>query len=313
MQHVLVNELDGVWQYLEVAAYCFVFSTLSWFGNVLFVNSTYFRKPGHGKFVFFLITVVLGGLFALLYDYSINILSGHTVLIRSVTADKRIVTIFLRGALFNWLNAFLVFHLKEMQDNEQNRIELEHLKQANLQANISSLKEQLSPHFLFNTFNTLVSLSSEQRVKDYVSELANVYRYLLRYQKNDVAALSQELAFTESYLYIIKARLENAIEINIDIDESLLVSKIPPLTLQLLIENAIKHNITAVSKPLKIRICSAANYLVVTNNYQPKNSVQTSSGIGLNNIAQRYLLLFNKEVVIENDHDLFTVKLPLII
>ena len=219
--------------------------------------------------------------------------------------------IVLRGVLTNGLNAFLVFNLNQMKIRERWLLELEHLKQAKLQANLSSLKEQLSPHFLFNTFSTLSSLTKEQPVKDYVEEMANVYRYLLGYDKHDLATLQQELTFIDSYLYIIKIRLEEAIKINIDINQEALSHTIPPLTLQLLIENAIKHNITSASKPLVINIYTEGIELIVSNKLQPKISVQPSSGIGLKNIAQRYQLLFNKEIKIETNQELFTVKLPI--
>ena len=141
--------------------------------------------------------------------------------------------------------------------------------------------------------------------------MANVYRYLLDYQKRDLADLEQELEFTKSYLYIIQTRLESALKVEIDLNLEKTQYVIPPLTLQLLIENAIKHNAATKSKPLIIDIRCQDGYLFVRNNLQPKSSVQPSSGIGLSNIEQRYRLLFLKEIKIEMDKDFFTVKLPL--
>jgi two-component system LytT family sensor kinase len=141
--------------------------------------------------------------------------------------------------------------------------------------------------------------------------MANVYRYLLDYQKRDLADLKQELEFTRSYLYIIQTRLETALQVSIDPELDHKQYVIPPLTLQLLIENAIKHNAATKQKPLIIDIGLHDGFLVVMNNLQPKTSVQPSSGIGLNNIDQRYKLLFSKEIKIEIDKKNFTVKLPL--
>lgn len=281
----------------------------------MLANNARLKKTRHYKWLFYLTSIILGALFAYLYDHLNYIIRGPGFVVNEIVqvdSHKRILLIVFRGALLNWLNAFLVFHLHQMKEKEQSQLELEHLKQAHLQANLSSLKEQLSPHFLFNTFNTLASLTHEQNVKDYVDEMANVYRYLLSHQKSDWVSLKDELAFCESYLYIIKTRLNKAIEVVVDVGDTALRAKIPPLTLQLLIENAIKHNITAAYKPLKIHICTADGQLMVVNNHQPKSSVEPSSGIGLNNISQRYQLLFNRDITIENKDDQFKVALPLV-
>lgn len=192
-------------------------------------------------------------------------------------------------------------------------MEIIQLKQAQLAAKLSSLKEQLSPHFLFNTLNTLSTLTQEQSVKSYVLELANVYRYVLQYKDIDTATVQQELDFIESYMYIVKARLEEAIDISINVSKKARNKKIPPLTLQLLVENAIKHNIASASRQLSIKIESnGEDFLSISNNLQLKKSVSYSNGIGLDNVMQRYRLLFHREISIEQDASSFTVKLPLV-
>lgn len=302
-------------QYLTLSYYYFTFALLSWIGNHYLVDFIYTKKRSYNGTLFFIYTILAGCIFSLVFDTLNTLITGKMLFVYQIKLNedfKRMLLIGLRGTMTNGLNAFLVFHLNQMNIKERSLLELEHFKQAQLQANLSSLKEQLSPHFLFNTFNTLSSLTKEQNVKDYVEEMANVYRYLLDYHKNDLATLQQELTFTESYLYIIKIRMETAIEINIDISQQLLLYSIPPLSIQLLIENAMKHNITAASKPLIINIYTKDQELVVSNNLQPKMSVQPSSGIGLNNIAQRYQLLFAQDIKIETNKELFTVTLPLI-
>lgn len=220
--------------------------------------------------------------------------------------------IIFRILLLNCLFYFIVHHFQVLDQEQKNNIEIAELKQAQLEAKLSSLKEQLSPHLLFNTLNTLSTLTMEKNVKDYVSELAQVYRYVLLYEKRDSVTLKEELKFIESYLYLVKIRLEDAIQIKIQVSEDLLNTLIPPLTLQLLIENAVKHNITSLSKPLNIHILSDSNHLIVSNNFQPKRSVQHSVGIGLDNVMQRYRLLFNRDIFIENSIVSFTIKLPII-
>ena len=206
---------------------------------------------------------------------------------------------------------FIGINIHEQKEKEK---ELDQLKQAQTLAKLSSLKDQLSPHFLFNTLNTITSISQEQTVKDFVDEVANIYRYVLQFKEVDSVTLRQEMEFIQSYLYIIKSRLEGGIDFDINIEnENLLDSKMPPLTLQMLIENAVKHNSTSIDKPLSINIFTTEGpMLVVQNYYQPKLSVLPGNETGLKNIAERYRLLYKKEIVVENKNGFFTVKLPIV-
>ncbi len=208
----------------------------------------------------------------------------------------------------------MVFVLVTYREKKEKEKELEQLKQAQTQAKLSSLKDQLSPHFLFNTLNTITSISQEQTVKDFVDEVANIYRYVLQFKEVDSVTLRQEMEFIQSYLYIIKSRLEGGIDFDINIEnENLLDSKMPPLTLQMLIENAVKHNSTSIDKPLSIKLFTTEGpMLVVQNIYQPKLSVLPGNETGLKNIAERYRLLYKKEIVVENKNGFFTVKLPIV-
>lgn len=258
-------------------------------------------------------SIALAGLYTFIMDFLISIFDARPLLIPEVTGSKRVYVLLLRGLLIGGLMYFIAYYLYILEEKQKNSLEIEQLKRAQLAANLSSLKEQLSPHFLFNTLNTLSTLTKEETVKNYVSELANVYRYVLQYKEMDTATMQQELSFIQSYLYIIKTRLEESIEVNIQVDKSILSSKIPPLTLQLLIENAIKHNIASSSKQLRIELKNTADgFFTVGNNLQPKSAVQNNStGIGLDNVMQRYRLLFNKEIIIEKKEASFIVKLPI--
>lgn len=258
-------------------------------------------------------SIALAGPYTFIMDSLISIFDAQPLLIPEVTGSKRVYVLLLRGLLIGGLMYFIAYYLYILEEKQKNSLEIEQLKRAQLAANLSSLKEQLSPHFLFNTLNTLSTLTKEETVKNYVSELANVYRYVLQYKEMDTATMQQELSFIQSYLYIIKTRLEESIEVNIQVDKSILSSKIPPLTLQLLIENAIKHNIASSSKQLRIELKNTADgFFTVGNNLQPKSAVQNNStGIGLDNVMQRYRLLFNKEIIIEKKEASFIVKLPI--
>ncbi len=220
--------------------------------------------------------------------------------------------LIIKGLLTSSFFYFIVYYLHLLEEKRLHAIEIEKLKQAQLEANLSSLKEQLNPHFLFNTLNTLSSLTREKLVKDYISEFANVYRYMLVHNKLDKATVKQEITFIASYLYIIKVRMEDAINIQLHVEEGFFKYLLPPLSLQLLIENAIKHNVASRNKPLNINIYNEGDCLIVNNNFRPKKATQNSTGIGLNNLMQRYRLLFDKEMIIEKASDSFNVKLPLV-
>ncbi len=247
------------------------------------------------------------------YDYFFSIFTPKAIQFPEISGGKRPLILLLRGLLVSGLFFFINYYLHILAEKQRNQLELEQLKQAQLAANLSSLKEQLSPHFLFNTLNTLSTLTEEPAVKQFVSELANVYRYVLHYKELDAATIRQELTFLDSYLYILSTRLEKAMEVEIKVDKAVEGARIPPLALQLLIENALKHNIASLNKPLKVTIRNDQDgYLVVSNTFQPRSSVPTSNGIGLANLMQRYQLVFNKEIVIEPSEQTFTVKLPII-
>lgn len=293
--------------------YNFVFCFSCWIAHILIiqVKRNYFAKSN--KILFATITIIGIALLSFVYDALFSCFTNNVLQLPEITGGKRKYILLLRGVLISGLYYFITYYLDILAEKQKNSLEIERLKQAQLAANLSSLKEQLSPHFLFNTLNTLSSLTEEKKVKDYVAELANVYRYVLQYKDLDTATLKDELTFIESYLYIIKTRLEDSIEIKIDVNESLLFTKIPPLTLQLLIENAIKHNIASSFRRLVIQIHNDSNdLLVISNNLQPKSSVKDSTGIGLENVLQRYRLLFNKEISIEIAEKFFAVKLPII-
>ncbi|PZP48870.1 MAG: hypothetical protein DI598_09205 [Pseudopedobacter saltans] len=122
-----------------------------------------------------------------------------------------------------------------------------------------------------------------------------------------------ELKFVQSYLYIMKTRMGDNIRIDIHLDDKVKRIKIPPLTFQILLENAIKHNVASSEHPLYIKIFNERfDYIIIENNYNPKIQTQASTGIGLGNLAKRYNLLFNKEIEIQSNSDLFTVKLPIV-
>ncbi len=192
--------------------------------------------------------------------------------------------------------------------------EQEQLKRENVESQLEILKNQVKPHFLFNSLNTLASLIPEDAslAVDYVHNLSKVYRYVLEIKDKKLIPVAEELSCVKAYLFMLQIRFGN--NLNYEIEESGLVDKhhIVPLSLQLLVENAVKHNIISSKKPLTIIIAPKGNKLTVTNNLQPKIQVAKSTGTGLANIKSRYQILTNLPVeIIKSDHQ-FSVELPII-
>ena len=181
-------------------------------------------------------------------------------------------------------------------------------------AKFESLKNQLDPHFLFNSLNVLTSLIGENplQAEKFTTKLSKVYRYVLEQKDKDLISLEEELKFAESYMQLLQMRFEEAIEYSIPKMVSDPELKIVPLSLQLLLENAVKHNVIKSENPLQIKIYEADGYLCIENTVNPKASLEKSTKVGLKNITQRYELVSSNKVVIEKDNRIFKVKLPLL-
>jgi two-component system, LytTR family, sensor kinase len=192
--------------------------------------------------------------------------------------------------------------------------EAERLKRESLSAQLNALKTQVNPHFLFNNLNTLSSLIPEnpKHAEKFVLQLSKVYRHILDVKDAKSILLKEELSVLEAYYFLLRTRFGSNLEVNINIPCEKLDKKIVPLSLQLLMENAIKHNIVSEAKPLRIDIYSENGNLVMENNLQIKNQISESTGIGLDNIRNRYKLLGDKQVKVAETEKNFTVSIPLI-
>ena len=185
-----------------------------------------------------------------------------------------------------------------------------------LQQEFDNLKQKVNPHFLFNCFNTLSSLISEdkQTADAFLDELSKVYRYLLRNNENDLSTVESEIKFIQSYCRLLKTRHGESLQFKTQVDALYYPYLLPSLSLQLLVENAVKHNGMSKEQPITIYIRSAdGGYLVVENNLEKKKNKPESTGIGLSTIREKYKLLKRDDLTIdEKKDDRFTVTLPLI-
>jgi two-component system, LytTR family, sensor kinase len=209
------------------------------------------------------------------------------------------------------LGFFTVYFINRWKDS----IRLtERLEKEKAQVQFDNLKNQLNPHFLFNALTSLNSLifENQQLASQFVQQLSRVYRYVLQNKDKNCVPLTTELEFISNYVKLLETRFEGALKVRFDISNDSLEKSIVPVSLQILIENAVKHNIVDNDKPLDIVISTIGNYLVVSNNLQVKKRVETSNKQGLDNLRSLYRFLIEKPVIVEQTDDRFFVKIPLI-
>ncbi len=205
-----------------------------------------------------------------------------------------------------------VFLVKE---TESEMVKNEQLERAKAEAELEALKNQIDPHFIFNSLNTLSHLIEEKpaKAKQFNDSLADVYRYILQNKARDLVLLKEEFIFIQNYFSLLKIRFDEAVQMNIVIDEKIMESYlIPPISLQILVENAIKHNEFSEAKPLLISIQLANDQLLIHNAIRKKKLRKPSSKIGLQNLQERYKLTTNKPIVIKEEENDFIAILPVL-
>jgi two-component system LytT family sensor kinase len=252
----------------------------------------------------------------LLIDYvNFIVISGHNI-------DRFFSGRYLWQHVFYIILSFGVsafLHARGFMIQWKNSVKQESTKQEIVAktetAKFESLKNQLDPHFLFNSLNVLTSLIGEnpKQAERFTTKLSKVYRYVLEQRNKDLVPIEEELKFAKTYMELLGMRFEEAVQFNIPDTISNNELKIVPLSLQLLLENAVKHNVVSTSKPLTINIYEEGGYLIIANNVNPKQAIGKSTKVGLQNIADRYGLITDKGVKIENNNKLFRVSLPLLI
>lgn len=298
------------------AAWVVVVFVLLWVGNRLLtvIFNRYLSWHSYGNVRFF-VHLVCGIL------YSLLVINGTYALLKFLlTIDpptrSQVIVMNVYGAIL-FIPAFSIyFSLHFLRSWRRSEVESEKFQKESIRSQLESLKSQIDPHFLFNNLNILSSLidKDKERSKTFLNNFADVYRLLLRSRAEDLVTLREELDFIQSYCYLIQTRFDESIRFTFDISPPQKQLMLPPLTLQLLIENAIKHTLITEKKPLWIQIASEAdNTLVVTNNLNEKLPGDAKySGNGLENIRMRYRHFTSKRIQVEKTHHEFKVTIPLI-
>lgn len=224
----------------------------------------------------------------------------------NIVASIIVDYIFSCGALIFLAENAMRINARALEDREKARL---------AQYRYMNLSQQVNPHFLFNSLNILDCLVCEQKTEQastYIHKLAAVYRYLLRKEEERLVKLRDEMEFVEQYVDLLKVRFPEGLDVSIDIPQELMNRKVVPCSIQLLIENAIKHNAVDPAKPLRITLRGEADRVCVTNTLNPKISSGPSTGLGLKYLREQYQDVAGKEAVVRMDEKEYTVEIPLI-
>ena len=227
---------------------------------------------------------------------------------------KETASNYIVSSIFTFIVLLIVHFVYLYKWYQENKLKEQKIIAGSASAQFESLKNQIDPHFLFNSLNVLSSLIEENpdAAQKFTTSLSKVYRYVLEQKDKDLISVSEELQFAKTYMNLLKMRFENSITFelpeNFENDEA----KVVPLSLQLLLENCIKHNIVSEKKPLHIKIAIENGQLTIENNFQKKEVLQDRKGVGLQNIVNRYAILSKRKVVIEQNEKKFKVFLPIL-
>lgn len=247
--------------------------------------------------------------------------------INFVIVQKQATTEQFFSGKYNFINWFMVniallisafLHarsfMSELNKTSRKEVVEQKLIAKSANAQFESLKNQLDPHFLFNSLNVLSSLIDEnpRQAQKFTASMSKIYRYVLEQKDKELVTIEDEIEFAKTYCDLLKTRFEDSVNFIFDIKDEDLRRFVVPLSLQLLLENCIKHNLATSSKPLLIKIFTEGDTLCIENNLQVREQMKESAGIGLANIVQRYSLLTRKNVFIEKSEDYFKVKLPVL-
>ena len=306
------NHYEG-YSYLRSFIIVFSYTLSIYLANSLVLNQYFSEKER--KSTDFIKGFILTNILTVFVVLVLEIL-GYLIFVNIplIEIEKIIRKNFIGILIFPMFVSSIVYIILANRKKDKSEV-IEHKTTATkATASFESLKSQLDPHFLFNSLNVLSSLIDEnpKRAQEFTISLSKIYRYVLEHQDKNLVSTEDELNFAKSYVDLLQMRFENGLIVNFPNELTESNFKMIPLSLQLLLENAIKHNIVSESKPLIIDLFFEEDHLIVKNNYQKKETFSSKNGIGLENIINRYALISDKTISINQSETNFIVKLPLI-
>ncbi len=261
------------------------------------------------------IQLPIGTIFSALTIYLVMLLyKSYICDIPESFKDMLFITAVVIGTLSSVLLIIVEISVQFFINWKKSLVEVEKYKTESIQAQLQNLKTQVNPHFLFNNLSVLSSLVyiDQDKAVDFINQLSKVYRYLLDNKDVELSRVEDELKFLESYNYLLQIRFDSNLKFEIHINQNALNKLIPPMSLQMLVENAIKHNEISSEQPLRIELKIEEDFITVSNNLQLRDQPEPSSKTGLKNIRDRYKHFTSKEVEVFENEKVYVVKLPLI-
>lgn len=277
--------------------------------DVYFKEERFSRKRLFiGAFASFLVSVLVIFLLRIFEDVLIEGKSIQTFLATEKPANYLVAIVV---TFFVTLGIHAFYFYKAYQEN---KVKEQKVIAGTASAQFESLKNQIDPHFLFNSLNVLSSLIEEnpENAQKFTTSLSKIYRYVLEQKDKELVPVAEELAFAKTYMNLLKMRFENSITYELPDGFTNDEAKVVPLSLQLLLENCIKHNVVSESKPLHIKIYIENNQLVVENNLQKKEILSDRKGVGLQNIVNRYAIITQRKVLVEETEKSFKIFIPIL-
>ena len=273
-------------------------------------------RAGRHRIRFVLYFFVAGSIIGALATVIMVLLTGLVLLdfpIRENIQPFKLNLIYatLANLFLHLLNTIFLY----FNDYKIQWMEAEELRRISSQAQLQLIKNQVNPHFLFNNLNVLSAMVIRDNpdANHFIEEFSKVYRYILSNQESELVLLRSELEVIGPYIFLLNKRFAKGLEVDINIEDCYKEHYIIPVALQMLIENAIKHNVISLARPLKIRIYVSGNsFLTISNNYQPKQSIEPSTQIGLQNISKRYHLVNGSNIKINKTAEQFEISIPLL-
>ncbi|MCG8698575.1 MAG: histidine kinase [Bacteroidales bacterium] len=258
----------------------------------------------------FTASVLMAGMLAILY-LIIDMPEEYTE--PAMIKETFVSNIFVANVM-NLIISSILEGLYFFQKWKESLVETEKLQKENILSQFDMLKHQVNPHFLFNSLNVLSSLvhKDADKAEEFIDEFSKVYRYILELNRNTTVKLKEEVDILRSYILLQKFRFNMGLEVSISLPAQLLNTSIPPLSLQMIVENAVKHNIISDDKPLQITIEANEKCIVIKNNLQLRNENVNSTGVGLRNITERYKLIANETPNFYIESDFYYAELPIL-
>lgn len=284
---------------------------LFWLNRIIFrFNGESIELSTKKVFIMFFLDLLLNGIMGKCF-----VLLHRAYGIPAIEASVHVYTHPLRDFLLAGIITLSCYLMNRSLKSRKVMMEMQQLKIENIANQFEALKNQLNPHMLFNSLNTLYSLirESPEKAQEYLNELSKVMRYTLQKDSDSHSiSVKEEMEFVYSYIYLLKMRYEDNLTFKFEIAESEMSKKLPKMSIQLLIENAVKHNEISNRHPLSIEVRTKNDSIEVSNRLQLRRGTVSSTGIGLSNLSNRYKLLYKKDIEIIETDDTFTVVLPLI-